>query len=82
MKARFFMSTQKWDIQKIGIWFLLLAFVFVAFVLPAANPSAVLTDTFTLIVGLIIISAFSLAAPQRVCTGCHFEILPRGPPIF
>jgi len=75
------MSIESRDIQKIGIWFLLLAFVVVAIVLPAAGLPASPAETFTLIVSLEIISVFSLPAQQRVRAGYHSGIRPRSPPI-
>jgi|WetSurMetagenome_2_1015567.scaffolds.fasta_scaffold664077_2 hypothetical protein len=77
------MSIESWDIRKIGICFLLLAFVFVAIILPllsADAPDAVPAVTFTLILILEILFAFSLNPQQLVCTTNHFGIRLRSPP--
>jgi hypothetical protein len=76
------MLIKSWNIQKIGIWFLLTTFVVAAIILPAAGPPAVLAEIFALIVSLEIIFALSNTAPQRVCAGYHFGIRPRSPPAF
>lgn len=74
------MLIESWDIRKIGIWFLLLAFLVAAIILPADGPPAIPAETFALIVSLIIVSAFSLIAQQRACAGYRFGIRPRSPP--
>jgi hypothetical protein len=77
------MSIDSRDIWKIGIWFLLLAFVFVAIILPllsADAPDAVTAAAFTLILILEILFALSLNPQQPVCTAYYFEIPPRSPP--
>jgi hypothetical protein len=79
-KAGFFMSIESWDTRKIGICFLLLAFVAVAIILPAAGPAAASAPAFALIVSLGIISVFSLIAQQHACAGYHSRIRPRSPP--
>jgi hypothetical protein len=83
IKAGFFMSIESRDIRKIGIWFLLLASAFVAIILPllsADPPPAVTAVTFTLILILEILFAFSLNPQQPVCTAYHFGIRLRSPP--
>jgi hypothetical protein len=78
------MSITRRDIRKIGICFLLLAFVPVAIILPllSANaPDAVPTATFTLILIVEILFVFSLNPQPIVCAGYQFGILPRSPPI-
>ncbi len=74
------MSIESRDIRKIGIWFLLLAFVFVAIILLADAPPAVTAVTFTLILILEILFVFSLNPQQLVCTAYHFGIRLRSPP--
>jgi ABC-type Na+ efflux pump permease subunit len=77
------MSIESRDLWKIGIWFLLLAFVFVAIILPLLTtdtPDAVTAVTFTLILILEILFALSLNPQQLVCTAYHFGIPPRSPP--
>lgn len=74
------MSIDSRDIRKIGIWFLLLAFVFAAIILLADGPPAVTAVMFTLILILEILFAFSLNPQQLVCTAYHFGIHPRSPP--
>ena len=77
------MSIDGRDIREIGIWLLLLAFVFVAVVLPLLSidaPDAVTAVTFTLILILEILFVFSLNPQQLVCTAYHFGIRPRSPP--
>jgi hypothetical protein len=79
----FSMSIENRDIRKIGIWVLLLVFVFVAIVLPLlsiATPDAVPAVTFTLILILEILFALSLSPQQLVCTAPHFGIRLRSPP--
>jgi hypothetical protein len=83
IKVGFFMSIDSRDIWKIGIWFLLLAFIFVAIILPVLSvdaPPAVIAVTFMLILILEILFVFSLDPQQLVCTAYHFEIRPRSPP--
>jgi hypothetical protein len=80
IKDGFFMSIESRDIRKIGIWFLLLALVFVAIILSADAPPAVIAVTFTLIFILEILFAFSLNPQQPVCTAYHFGIRLRSPP--
>jgi hypothetical protein len=77
------MSIYSRDIRKIGIWFLLLAFVFAAIVLPLLSvdaPDAATTPIFTLIFILEVLFAFSIYRHQLDCTAYHFGIRPRGPP--
>jgi hypothetical protein len=80
IKAGFFMSIESRDIRKIGICFLLLAFVFVTIILSADAPPALIVVTFTLILILEILFALSLNPQQLVCTAPHFGIRPRSPP--
>jgi hypothetical protein len=71
------------DIRKIGIWFLLLSFAFVAIVLPLLSvdaPDAVAAVTFTLILILGILFTLSLDPQQLVCAAFDFVIRPRSPP--
>jgi hypothetical protein len=77
------MSIESRDIRKIGIWFLLLAFVFVAIILPLLSvdaPDAATAVTFTLILIVEILFIFSLNPQQLVRTTYHFGIRPRSPP--
>jgi hypothetical protein len=77
------MSIDSRDIRKVGIWFLLLAFAFVAIVLPLLSvdaPDAVTAVTFTLILILGILFALSLDPQQIVCAAYNFGIRPRSPP--
>ena len=77
------MSIENQDIRKVGIWFLMLAFAFVAVMLPllsADAPDAVTAVTFTLILILEILFALSLNPQQLVYTAYRFEIRPRSPP--
>jgi hypothetical protein len=74
------MSIKSLDIRKIGIWFLLLAFVFVAIVLSADAPDVVTAVTFTLILILEILFFLSPNPQQPVCPAYHFGIRPRSPP--
>jgi hypothetical protein len=77
------MSIYSRDIRKIGIWFLLLALVFVAIVLPLLSvdtPDAATTLIFTLIFVLEVLFAFSVYQQQLDCTAYHFGIRPRSPP--
>jgi len=79
------MSIESRDIRKIGTWFLLLAFAFVAIILPllsADAPDAVTTVTFALILILEILFVFSLNPRQMICAGYRFGIPPRSPPIW
>ena len=81
--AEFYMSMDNRDIWKIGIWFLLLGFVFLAIILPllsADAPAAVIPVMFTLIFILEILFVFSLNPQQLVSTAYHSEIRPRSPP--
>jgi hypothetical protein len=83
IKAGFFMSIDGRYIREIGIWFLLLAFVFVAIILPLLSvdaPDAATAATFTLILILEILFALSLNPQPLVCTAYHFGIRPRSPP--
>jgi hypothetical protein len=71
------------QIRKIGIWFLLLGFVFVAIILPLLSADAldaVTAEAFTLILILEIIFAISHNPQQLVCTSYHFGIRLRSPP--
>jgi len=71
------------DVRKIGIWFLLVGFAFVAIILPLLStdaPDAVIGVIFTLILILEILFSLSLNPQQLVCTAYRFEIRPRGPP--
>ena len=79
-KAVFFMSIDSRNIRKIGICFVLLAFVFVTIILPADAPDAVTTAAFTLILILEILFALSLSPQQRLCLAYRCGIFPRGPP--
>jgi hypothetical protein len=77
------MSIYSRDIRKIGVWLLLLAFVFVAIVLPLLSidaPDAANAVTFTPIFILQVLFAFSLNPQQLICTAYHFGIRPRSPP--
>ena len=77
------MSIDGRDIREIGIWLLLLAFVFVAIILPllsADAPDAVTVVTFTLILILEIFFVLSLNPQQFVSTAYYFGIRPRSPP--
>ncbi len=77
------MSIESRDIRKVGIWFLLLAFVVVAIILPllsADAPPAVTGVTFTLILILEILFVFSLNPQQIVWTAYRFGIRLRSPP--
>ena len=77
------MSIESWDIRKIGACFLLLAFVFVAIILPllsADAPDAITAVTFTLILILEILFVSSLHPQQLVCNTYHFGIHLRSPP--
>ncbi len=79
----FSMSIDGRDVWKIGIWFLLTAFVFAAIILPllsADAPDALLAVTFTLILILEILFVFSLNPRLPVCAAYHFGIRPRSPP--
>jgi hypothetical protein len=77
------MSIDSRDIRKIGIWFLLLAFVFVAIALPLLSidfPDAATAVPFTLILILEILFALSPNPQQLVCTAYPFGIRSRSPP--
>jgi hypothetical protein len=83
-KAGFLMAIESSGIRKTGIWFLLLAFVFVAIILPllaADAPDAVTTVTFTLILILEILLDFSLNPQPISCAGYRLGNPPRSPPI-
>jgi hypothetical protein len=70
------------QIRKIGIWFLLLGFVFVAIILPLLSADAldaVTVVAFTLILILEILFALSLNPQQLICTS-HIGIRLRSPP--
>jgi hypothetical protein len=82
-KAGFFMSIDGHDIREIGIWLLLLAFAFVAIMLPLLSvdaPDATAAVTFTLILTLEILFVFSPNRQLLVCAGHYFGICPRSPP--
>jgi hypothetical protein len=69
VKKGFFMSIESRDIRKIGIWFLLLEFAFVAIIMPLLStnaPDAFTAVTFTLILILEILFVFSFN-PQAAC---------------
>jgi hypothetical protein len=77
------MSIESRDIRKIGIWFLLPAFVFAAIILPLLSvdaPDAFTPVTFTLILILEILFVLSPDPQPLVCTAYHSGIRPRGPP--
>ena len=77
------MSFDGRDIREIGIWILLLAFVFAAIIMPFLSidaPDAIVGVTFTLILILEIHFAFSLNPQLRGCAEYHFAIRPRSPP--
>jgi hypothetical protein len=76
------MSIESRDIRKIGIWFLLLAFVFVVIILSASAdaPDALPAVAFTLILILEILFVFSLNPQLLVCAAYHFGIRLRSPP--
>ncbi len=77
------MSIESRDIRKVGIWFLLLAFAFVAIILPLLSsdaPPAVTGVTFTLILILEILFIFSLNPQQLVYTEYRFGVRLRSPP--
>ena len=79
------MSIESLGIRKIGIWFLLLAFVFVAIILPllsADAPDAVTAVAFTLILILKTLFVFSHNPQLIVRTGYRLGIPPRSPPIY
>jgi hypothetical protein len=80
IKVGLSMSIESRGIRKIGIWFLMLAFAFVAIILAADAPDAVAAVTFPLILILEILFALSLNPQQLVCTAYRFEIRPRSPP--
>ncbi len=82
-KVGFFMSIDSRSIRKIGIWFLLLTFAFMAIILPLLSvdaPDAVIAVTFTLVLILGILFALSLDLQQLVCAAYNFGIRPRSPP--
>ncbi len=71
------------DIREIGIWFLLLAFVCLAIIMPLLSvdaPDATTGVTFTLILILEILFVFSLNPQLLVCAEYHFAVRPRSPP--
>jgi hypothetical protein len=71
-------------LRKIGVWFLLLFFAFVAITLPllsADTPDAVTAVTITLLLILELLSVFSLNPQLNICAGYRFGIPPRSPPI-
>jgi hypothetical protein len=71
------------DIRKVGIWSILVAFAFVAIVLPLLSvdiPDGVNAVTFALILILGIVFVLSLDPQQLVCTAYSFGIRPRSPP--
>ena len=77
------MSIDGRDIREIGIWFLLLAFVFVAIIMPLLSvdaPDATAGVMFTLILILEILFVFSLNPQLLVRVENHFAIRPRSPP--
>jgi hypothetical protein len=83
INAGFLMSIEGRDTRKIGIWFLLLAFVFAAIILPLLSvdaPDAVTSVTFTLILILEILVVLSLSPQLLVGTAYHSGIRPRSPP--
>jgi hypothetical protein len=78
-----FMSIDGRDIREIGVWLLLLAFVFVAIIMPLLSvdsPDATAGVTFTLILILEILFIFSFIPQLPVCAEYHFAIRPRSPP--
>ncbi len=71
------------DLRKIGIWFLMAAFAFVAIALPLLAldaPDSIAELTFTLILILEILVVLSLDPQRVVFTGYRFGIAPRSPP--
>jgi hypothetical protein len=83
IRDEFLMSIDSRDIREIGIWFLLLAFVFVATILPLLSvdvPDAATAVTFTLIFILEILFVLSLNPQRPVCAEYHLGIRPRSPP--
>jgi hypothetical protein len=77
------MSIKSLDIRRVGIWFLLLTFAFVAIILPLLStdaPPAVTAATFTLILILEILFVFSPSQQLIICTVFLFGIRPRSPP--
>ncbi len=77
------MSIDGRDIREIGIWFLLLAVVFAAIIMPLLSvdaPDATTGVTFTLILILEILFVFSLNPQLLVCAEYHFAVRPRSPP--
>ena len=83
IRAGYFMSIDRQGIRKIGIWLLLLAFVFAAIALPLLSvdsPDAATAVTFTLILIVGILFALSLNPQQLVCSEYQFGIRPRSPP--
>jgi hypothetical protein len=79
-KVGFFMSNKSRNIRKIGIWLLLLAFVFATIILAADAPPAIATVTFALLFFLELLFIFSLDPQLLVCTTYRFGIRPRSPP--
>ncbi len=74
------MSIDHRDVRKVGIWFLLLAFVFAAIIASVDAPPAVTALAFTLILVLEILFAFSVNPQQLVCSAYRFGIRLRSPP--
>jgi hypothetical protein len=73
------------DIRRLGIWFLMIAFVFKAVLLPllsADSPDASITAIFTLILILGILFVLSFEPRPLVGAVYHFGIRPRSPPIL
>ncbi len=70
------------NFQKTAIWLLIPAFVAAFVILPAFVPLAILPEILVFIVFLQTVCAIQPTARQRVSAACHFEILPRSPPIF
>jgi hypothetical protein len=69
-----------WDVQKIGVWLFLPAFILFAIIMPAAGPPGTPAEAITLIAGLVIISAIILISLQHIRTEYRFRIASRGPP--
>ena len=80
IRAEWHQALKGLDLRKIGIWSLLVAYVAAAIVMAAAGTPAVVVETFTLILSLEIIAAFSFIVQQRISAEYCFEIRPRSPP--
>jgi hypothetical protein len=70
------------SLYKIGIWFLLPAFIAVSIILPLAAPPAIFAESLILPGGIGIVSILSLPVPQYICSHYHTGIRPRSPPVI